>query len=131
VYKLVAVDREKEHRPSTKLSPGKVTFPGKKSVRRVEHDGEYAYDVLGLRDDEENEGDGEEGRELLVPVVEDGTVVVDTPDLGTVRERARRERRRLPPACRRATNPTDYEVRVDPALDRLTAALRRQLEGKG
>ncbi len=149
VYKLVAVGDDPE--PTMKLSTGKTTYPGRKSVRRLpaaegdategdagesnagegdadESDGSdvngYGRDVLGLRDEDLP------GEEQLVTVVEDGAVVRDLPDLPAVRERARRERRRLPAGCRALRSPDDYPVAVSDGLGALTTELRERLEAE-
>lgn len=127
VYKLVAVERDGEMRPTMKLSTGKATYPGGKSVRRVERDGTYVRDTLGLRG-EEWTGEDRAGEEQLVTVVADGEVVSGVPDLDAIRERARRERRKLPEAVRRIEDPAPYEVRTSDALDERTRALRQRLE---
>jgi len=121
VYKLVAVERDGELRPSMKLSSGKVTYPGQKSVRRVERDGTYERDVLGLR------GEAGDGEDLLVTVVADGDRVYEFPDLETIRERARRERRKIPTATRRLEEPAPYEAEISEGLDRETTDLRDAL----
>ncbi|SFC41726.1 nicotinate phosphoribosyltransferase [Halobiforma haloterrestris] len=124
VYKLVAVERDGEMQPTMKLSTGKVTYPGAKSVRRTTEGGEYAGDVVGLRE----ESDDLPGEELLETVVEDGERVVDLPDLETIRERAADRRRRLPVEHRRIEDPEPYEVRISDALEAKTEDLRRTLE---
>ncbi|HXG76354.1 MAG TPA: nicotinate phosphoribosyltransferase [Gaiellaceae bacterium] len=106
-YKLVELDG----RPVLKLSAGKATLPGQKQVRRVRRDGAASYDVLGL------EGADGEGEPLLREVMRDGRATWSEP-LAATRERARQEREALPAAVR-ALDAAPYEVRVDPALERL------------
>ncbi len=122
VYKLVAVERDGEMQPSMKLSTGKVTYPGGKTVRRTEADGQFVGDVVGLRD-EDFPGD-----ELLVTVVEDGDRVYDFPDLETVRATAVENVGRLPEDHRRLEDPDPYEVTVSDGLDEQTTDLQRTLE---
>jgi nicotinate phosphoribosyltransferase len=121
VYKLVAVERDGAMQPSMKLSTGKVTYPGAKSVSRVERDGEYVNDVLGLREDASS------GEEQLVTVFEDGERVYDLPSLDEIRDRARRERRKLPTDVRRLRDPASFPVRIGDALSELTDDLRDDL----
>lgn len=125
VYKLVAVERDGAMQPTMKLSPGKVTYPGAKSVRRVERDGAYAYDVLA------REGEHSRGEEQLVPIIEDGDFVYECPPLSTIQEAARRRRRALPVEHRRIEQPEPYEVRISSGLESQTTALRRELERDG
>jgi nicotinate phosphoribosyltransferase len=124
VYKLVAVERDGAMEPTMKLSTGKVTYPGAKSVRRVERDGEYAYDILALR------SETVEGDEQLVPIIEDGEVVYEFPDLVTVRAVAGRTVRTVPRESRQLTSPEPYDVRISPGLDSQTTELRERLESQ-
>lgn len=122
VYKLVAVERDGAMQPSMKLSTGKVTYPGAKSVRRVERDDEYHHDILALQSEDCD------GAEQLVSVVEDGTLVYEFPDLQSVQEHAMRTLSKVPPTVRKLEDPNSYDVRISPDLDTQTSALRRQLE---
>jgi len=122
VYKLVAVERDGELQPSMKLSKGKVTYPGAKSVRRLESDGTYTEDVIGLRDE------SLPGEERLVTVIEDGTRVRDLPDLETIRATAQEHRRLLPEKHRRIEEPAPYDVRISDGLEAETDELRTTLE---
>ncbi|MDQ2052401.1 nicotinate phosphoribosyltransferase [Natronolimnohabitans sp. A-GB9] len=124
VYKLVAVERDGEMQPTMKLSPGKVTYPGAKSVRRTESDGEYTGDVLGLRDEDLP------GTEQLVTIIEDGECVYDVPDLETIRERADEKRRKLPERHRRIEDPEPYDVQISDGLQRKTDDLQATLESR-
>ena len=142
VYKLTAVERDGELEPSMKLSPGKVTYPGRKEVYRAERDGSYVCDVLGVPDEERVETEETNGNradeertdeehaveEQLVTIVEDGSLVYDLPALETIRDRARREIERLPEPHRRIRDPEPYDVRISDELESITrrteAALR-------
>jgi nicotinate phosphoribosyltransferase len=127
VYKLVAVERDGRMRPTMKLSKGKVTYPGAKSVHRVETDGQFTGDVVGLRDEELP------GADQLMTVIEDGTRVADLPDLDTARATARDQRRKLPEEYRRIDAPEPYEITISDGLraktEELRAALERELDG--
>jgi nicotinate phosphoribosyltransferase len=122
VYKLVAVERDGEMHPSMKLSKGKLTYPRAKSVHRIEEDGKYVEDVVGLREE------SLPGTDQLVTVVEDGEQVIDLPDLDTIRERARERRRKLPETYRRIEDPASYEVRISDGLQAETEQLQETLE---
>jgi nicotinate phosphoribosyltransferase len=121
VYKLVAVERDGESRPSMKLSSGKVTYPGPKRVGRVERDGEFVRDVLGRR------GEDGPGRDLLDTVVDGGELVSDCPPLDEIRETTRRNVAALPDAVRALRAPATYEVAVSDGLAAETETLRRRL----
>lgn len=120
VYKLVAVERDGQLEPTMKLSTGKETYPGAKSVRRVEGPDGYEHDVLDVRG--ETAGD-----DLLVDVYRDGERVYETPDLSAIRDRVQREVRRLPPAVRAIRDPTIYPVEIGEALERTVEDCRRAL----
>ena len=91
VYKL----QEYAGKPRRKRSTGKATWPGRKQVYRQEDGaGAIVGDVVTLEDDPR------EGEPLLVPVMEDGRRIVQSPDLATVRAHAARELARLPAALR-------------------------------
>ncbi|SER87548.1 nicotinate phosphoribosyltransferase [Natrinema salaciae] len=122
VYKLVAVERDGEMQPTMKLSAGKVTYPGSKTVRRTESDGQYAGDIVGLRDE------SLPGSEQLVPVIEDGKRVSELPDLDRIRDTATAKRRMLPVEHRRIDDPDPYPVQIGEKLRQETDRLRRTLE---
>lgn len=123
-YKLVAVELDGGMRPTMKLSPGKVTYPGAKTVRRTESGGEYAGDVVGRR------GEDLPGEELLVPIFEDGERVTDLPELETLRERRAERVARLPVEHRRIEDPEPYDVRISEELRDETDRLRERLEAR-
>jgi nicotinate phosphoribosyltransferase len=68
IYKLVEVELENRVRGTAKFSADKMTYPGRKQVfRRVNDDGTYAGDIIGL--EEERFGSAEP---LLIPVMRQG-----------------------------------------------------------
>jgi nicotinate phosphoribosyltransferase len=125
VYKLVAVEREGSLRPAMKLSPGKVTYPGRKQVARRTVDGTFAGDTIGTATEELP------GEDLLVPVVADGERVADQPSLEAIRERAMTALGRLPADVRALSDPATYPVAVSDGLEAVTdeteATLRARL----
>ncbi|MGA9401073.1 nicotinate phosphoribosyltransferase [Haladaptatus sp.] len=123
VYKLTEIERDGEMRPSMKLSSGKVTYPGAKSVRRIEDDddGTYEKDVIALR------GEDAPGEDQLVFVYEDGERVADSSELGAIAERAGRRRRCLPDDCRDLRAPGSYPVEISDGLRQLTEDCRADL----
>ena len=125
VYKLVAVEHDTMH-PTMKLSKGKVTYPNAKSVCRIEEDGEYTGDVVGLREEAEDLP----GDELLETVIEDGDRIIDLPTLETIRERASDLRRKLPAKHRAIEDPDGYNVRISDRLAAETEELRQLLEAQ-
>lgn len=123
VYKLVSVEREGQMHPTMKLSTGKVTYPGEKSVNRTEADGVYTGDILGMRDEDLP------GTDILETVIRDGSLVGTMPELDEIRERAVRRRRSLPEKHRDIEEPHPYDVQISERLSEQTARLGSELEG--
>ncbi len=125
VYKLVEIETAEGPRPVMKTSAGKMTRPGAKQVfRRSDPSGRFREDVIGLAD-EPAPGDA---APLLVPLVAGGRVVAPLEPIGVIRDRARREREKLPPALRGpdgATAAGAYPVLVSERLEALTEKTRR------
>ncbi|WP_435335948.1 nicotinate phosphoribosyltransferase [Haloarchaeobius sp. TZWWS8] len=121
VYKLVAIERDGVMAPTMKLSAGKVTYPGQKSVRRLVRNGRAIEDVIGLR------GEPGAGEELLSTVVEAGRLVDPVPPLADVRERALTQLRDFDLGHRDLTAPEPYTVRTSEELDAVTASVQRSL----
>ena len=109
VYKLV----EEGGEPRMKLSEGKVTFPGRKQVRRFDD-----HDLLAL-DSEADPG----GRPLLEPVMTDGRRLQPGPALAEIRDRCRATVAALPAAQRSLDPMAPYEVRVSDGLQALVERL--------
>jgi len=116
-YKLVEYDGTGR----TKLSSGKVIYPGRKQVLRRMEDGVFAGDTIA------RPGEDFAGEPLLVPVMKSGRRL-PRHDSGLVesRERARRQIDRLPPALRCLdAGDRAYPVNVSPSITRELDALRR------
>jgi nicotinate phosphoribosyltransferase len=122
VYKLTAIDRDGGLEPSMKLSTGKVTYPNPKAVSRIESDGTYERDVIGLREEDLP------GESLLETVVEEGDLVYDVPALDDVRERTLSELEKLPRSIRAIEDPTEYAVEISDRLGEVTEATQERIE---
>ena len=122
VYKLVAYDGGGR----MKLSPEKETLPGPKQVFRL-RDGEgIAIGDVIAHADERLDGDP-----LLAPVMRDGErLAAGRRSLPEARERATRERERLPARLRGLAKPREaYPVEVSARLRAGEERLRRELGG--
>ncbi len=119
VYKLV----EDRGRPRIKLSPGKVTLPGRKQVwRRRDGQGRMVEDWIALRD----EPPPVEGAEpLLKPVLVGGEPVEPLPGLTAIRERVARELAGLPEPMARIGDEEEarYPIRLSSRLAGQVVAL--------
>jgi nicotinate phosphoribosyltransferase len=124
VYKLV----EDERGMRIKLSPEKVTLPGRKQVWRVTGAaGRWSHDVLGLRDEPGPPG----GRPLLARVMRAGRAEIDLTDLAGPRARARARLAELPPELTLGQpdgGADGYTVRRSAELERLHRQLAAALQ---
>ncbi len=104
-----------------KRSEGKATWPGRKQVYRSYSPGEGMLgDVLTV------DGDAQDGKPLLQPVMRGGRRLDPTPELDALRARAARELLRLPAPLRRLRRDFVYPVRVAPALRTLADEVDRR-----
>ena len=124
VYKLVAVERDGDLEPTMKLSAGKETLPGAKSVRRRTGPDGFEGDVLDVPD-----GDAG-GDDLLVDVLRDGERVYEPPPLDDLRDRALEQVASLPEPVRTLRDPATYPVETSDALQAVAAACRERLEAE-
>ena len=114
VYKLV----ESDGKPVGKRSldePSKATVPGKKQIYRViAANGDYVKDCVTLWDEPISEGEP-----LLIPIVQDGELVYDFPNLHDIQTRTTVERNRLPGSHKNLTEAEPYLVELHPTLRNL------------
>ncbi|HEY2636637.1 MAG TPA: nicotinate phosphoribosyltransferase, partial [Solirubrobacteraceae bacterium] len=113
VYKMVEFDG----RPTAKLSPAKVSLPGRKQVFRGARPG---GDVLSLRDAQAPPGMAP----MLVPVMARGTRVGPSEPLEAARDRFVADLERLPEPALRLERPEAPGVEISDAL----AQLARRVE---
>ena len=114
VYKLV----ESDGRPVGKQSldePSKATIPGKKQIYRVtDANGDYVKDYVALWDEPISEGEA-----LLIPIIRDGELVYDFPDLHDIQTQTTTELKRLPNSHKSLTEAKPYHVELHPTLRNL------------
>ena len=121
VYKLV----EREGVPVGKLTldePAKATLPGRKQIMRVtDADGYFCKDYVTLWPTHPDEPSSDEpsggerrgdGQGLLIPIVVEGELVYDFPNLGEIQALARAELARLPEAHKRLRGAVPYAVEL-------------------
>jgi nicotinate phosphoribosyltransferase len=115
VYKMVRLGT----RNVRKVSEGKITLAGEKQVfRRMDENGNFNGDVLGLRDDSPSGT-----RPLLVPVMENGRPVGPMPTLEKIRARFAKNFERLDHRHKRFEDAERYPVRVSERLAELQKGL--------
>ena len=111
VYKLV----ESNGKPVGKQSldePSKATVPGKKQIYRViDANGAYVKDCVALWDEPISEG-----QPLLIPIIQDGELVYDFPNLHDIQTRTTAELKRLPDSHKGLTEAKPYPVELDLVL---------------
>ena len=123
IYKISEVtDDNGEFLPTMKLSKGKVTYPGRKQVFRVEdRKKRFVKDVLGL------EGEKVRGRPLLVKVMQKGKIIYRAPSLDKIRNFAQNNLSRFPEKLKDIHAEYQYPVLISPKLFRLRQNLTQQL----
>jgi nicotinate phosphoribosyltransferase len=120
-YKLV----EYAGRPRTKLSAGKVAYPGRKQVFRSKHEGRMDADVIARHDETVA------GRGLLVPVMREGRRLdAGRVSLADARAHCQSELESLPEALRQMDGgPGGYPVAGSPRLEEALRAMRERAAG--
>jgi len=139
VYKLVSVYDRGKWQPAIKISdtPGKTLNPGYKNVWRLyDRRGKATADLLALPDEDprtmplihlRHPSDATQSRSLsqddissieplLVEVMAEGRLLVDTPGIEAMRERRRQDVELLDPGVRRLVKPRVYHVSLTQQL---------------
>jgi len=124
IYKISEVtDEDGKFLPTMKLSKGKVTYPGRKQVFRIQDKyGRFARDILGLEKEKIN------GKSLLIKVVDKGRVIYKTPSLDKIRGIVKNNLSRFPERLKEVYPKYKYPVVISTQLEKLKANLARQLE---
>ncbi len=115
VYKLVDFNNS----PKIKLSQGKITYPGKKSLHRIKQ-GTEQYDIIGLKGEELNNED------LLQKVMVNGKSLIPPPILKDVRNYSMKQVSQLPSLYHNISKSVTYQVKTSRGLDNLTAKLTKE-----
>lgn len=123
IYKISEVtDENAEFLPTMKLSKGKITFPGRKQVFRIQdRKGKFSKDILGL------EREKIKARPLLIKVVDKGRLVYQPPGLDKIRDFAKDNLSRFPEKMKEVYPKYKYPVIISPQLERLRKGLTYQL----
>ena len=111
IYKLV----ESGGRPVGKQSldePSKATLPGRKQIYRLsDANGNYVRDCVTLWDEPISEG-----QPLLIPIIQDGELVYDFPNLHDIQTQTTAELNRLPGSHKSLREAEPYLVELHPTL---------------
>jgi nicotinate phosphoribosyltransferase len=124
IYKISEVtDDNGAFLPTMKLSKGKVTYPGRKQIFRIQDKrGRFIKDILGL----EKERIGYEP--LLIKVVSKGKIVYRSPSLDKIRMYLKKNLAHFSEELKELYPRYKYPVIVSAQLRKLRQALARQLE---
>ncbi len=112
-YKLVEYDG----RPKMKLSPHKMTLPGRKQLFRRYRGGVIEEDIIALHDEEID------GTPLLKPYISQGKIVSRLPSLNEIRQKAIENFHRLPERVRDLGSESPIHPKPSPKLLKLTERL--------
>ena len=120
-YKL----QEYAGKPRRKRSEGKATWPGRKQVyRNFDPAGRMLGDTVALE-----QGDAQEGRPLLQPVMRGGRRIADKTSLAALRQQTLAGYAALPQAMAGLETAPAYPVTISAALRELAGQIDRQSGG--
>lgn len=121
VYKLSELEQGGKREPKMKLASDKLSLPGRKEVFRVEKDGVYVKDVIGLA------GEKVKGQKLLVPMIRQGKLIYKNPTLQETGNFYRKEKRKFQPKLLDVERSYHYSVRISPGLKKLVQKTKREI----
>jgi nicotinate phosphoribosyltransferase len=123
VYKLVDVETGNGPSYRAKFSENKVTYPGRKQVFRLrDSNGTYREDIVACEDETHDQGEP-----LLACVMQGGKRLSPSPNLETIRARARQEIADLPEELRQLHHSNGYRVRFSPTLEKLLTEAKHRV----
>ena len=119
VYKLIEYNRK----PKIKISEDKLTYPGKKQIYRIYNkQGEFKEDILTLN----NESKPPNSEALLIPVMKEGKLVTDLPDLYNIQQFYNENIKKLPNKFKELEENHMFELRISTKLSELTNSLKEK-----
>ena len=119
VYKLI----EHNNEPKIKISEDKITYPGKKQIYRIyDKQGEFKEDLLML--DEEPAPSNSEA--LLLPVMKNGDLIMDLPDIHNVQKFYMENIMQLPDHFKKLEETHIFQLKISDKLGELTSSLKEK-----
>jgi nicotinate phosphoribosyltransferase len=117
IYKLVQIeDKDGNVKFKSKLSKGKRTIPGRKQVfRKYTGEGLFSKDIIGLF----SEKAPKNTTPLLEPVIKNGALVKELPEISTIRRYAGERLHSLPAHCLNIPNGRYLKVEFSEGIMRL------------
>ncbi len=117
VYKLI----ESNGKPRIKISEDKITFPGKKQVYRIfDKDGIFKEDLMML----DNESPPPDSEALLIPIMKQGNLVNQLPNLDEIKQYFLTNIEKLPNEFKDLEKSQGSNVLISKKLSDLTNSLR-------
>lgn len=117
VYKLAELQNGKVVMPQAKLTPGKISYPGKKQLFRIYKNGRMQKDIIGLETENLR-------RPLLKKLIEKGNLIFDLPTLDEIRDYVQKQLTELPPRLLSIKKYSPYRVQRSDNLKHLMQSYR-------
>ncbi|MBA7703863.1 Nicotinate phosphoribosyltransferase pncB2 [subsurface metagenome] len=119
VYKLI----EYNNIPKIKVSEEKIAYPGKKQVYRIyDKDGMFKEDILSL----ENEPSPPDSEALLIPIMKNGELIIELPEINEIQEFYLDNIKKLPNSYKKLEKINIAELKISEKLQNLTDSLKSQ-----
>ncbi len=104
-----------------KLSPGKMSLPGRKQVYRKIKNGKFVEDIIGLK------GEKDLGKFLLKPIFEKGELIYDLPSTIKIRDFVFEQLKYLPKKYLEINRTYKYPVKISSKLKKLISQTKKEL----
>jgi nicotinate phosphoribosyltransferase len=116
VYKLI----EYNNRPKIKISEDKLTYPGKKQIYRIfNNQREFKEDILML----DNEPAPLNSEALLIPVMKEGLLITQLPDINNIQQYCIESIEKLPNKYKNLEENHIFQLKISYKLSELTSSL--------
>lgn len=118
VYKIAEMCENDKVTYTAKLTPGKLSLPGKKQIFRVyTKEGNFDKDIIGL--------EGEKlGEPLLRKYIDNGKMDHDLPDLDVIKKYVTSQIQKLPKDLLDINKVTKYQVKISDSIEKIMDDLR-------
>lgn len=125
IYKICEII-EKDGRVinKMKLSPGKMSLPGRKQVYRKTLKGKWRGDTIGLNQEKNM------GTPLLKPIFQKGKLIYGLPSVLEIRDYAKKQLNYLPKKYLEINKTYKYPVKISPKLKKLITRTKQEINKK-
>ncbi len=107
-----------------KLSPGKMSLPGRKQIYRKFKNNYFEKDVIGL------EGEKGLGEPLLKPIFKKGKLVHDLPSVLKIRDFVKEQLKQLPKRYLEIEKTYKYPVEISDKLNKLLDKTKKEIQAR-